>query len=427
MKLNEQKLDIYRSKRRFALLLYILCSIFMVGSIVINSIAFSNEPFVVEDREMNNFFNEMANKDISYFYTNTIFLNKEKKTAESMFRSIYTKNLSDDGYQHILSVSDKETTLKANISFCGQNLPFKSAVGNSLVYSNKENPPSFETLLINLFKYRPRSEEISYDSNKYAGFIYIPDYYADYIIEHNNSYSSYNDFFTNETSLTLTIYGKKLDYKVANIFCINGFKKEYCDGVETKTPYKYGKLLNDYFNDFCIVSNTSAIVELSNDLHLSVVSLLIAKRFLLMDTLRNVKNTSKNNDDSASVNLFYTTGKGVVYYKNSSSFSNSFLYPQSNAGWGLKIVGLVIYFLSIMLLSFVFYKYFYEKSFYIFTFSEIGFFTFVFLLFSIFKHTSLISKISIYFNGVTVIAIIIYLLCLLLLASSVFVRKQRNK
>ena len=427
MNSNRPKLDLYKSKRHLALFLYILISVFMISSIILNSFAFSNENFVVQDREISVLFNEMSNKGVSYFYTNTTFSNREKKCAESMFRSVYTKNLTDDGYQHILTVSNNDSILKSSTSFGEENLPFTSSITNALVYSNKDNPPQFETLLINLFKHRERAVEIKYDPTKYQGFTYIPDYFADYIIEHSAAVSTYNDLLDNEVPFVLTVGGEKIKYKIANIFCVNGFKKEYCGDVEPEITYDYGKLLSDFFTHFCVVSNINPIMKISENYNMSVVSMLVPKRFVLMDTLNAVHETSKLNSDSAKIDLYYTDGKNIVYYENSETFSQRFLYPESSTGWGFKIFSLVVYVVSIAILSYTFYKFSSERHFYIFTLSQIGGLLFILILFSILRKTSLMATLTLYFNAITVSLILLYMLCLLLLTSSIFIRKKKKQ
>lgn len=427
MSSNKPKLDLYKSKRHLALFLYILISVFMISSIILNSFAFSNENFVVQDREISVLFNEMSNKGVSYFYTNTTFSDREKKCAESMFRSVYTKNLTDDGYQHILTVSNNDSILKSSTSFGEENLPFSSSITNALVYSNKDNPPQFETLLINLFKHRERAVEIKYDPTKYQGFTYIPDYFADYIIEHSAAVSTYNDLLDNEVPFVLSVGGEEIKYKIANIFCVNGFKKEYCGDVEPEITYDYGKLLSDFFIHFCVVSNVNPIMKISENYNMSVVSMLVPKRFVLMDTLNAVHETSKLNGDSAKIDLYYSDGKNIVYYENSETFSQRFLYPESSTGWGFKIFGLVVYVVSIAILSYTFYKFSSERHFYIFTLSQIGGLLFILILFSILRKTSLMATLTLYLNAITVSLILLYMLCLLLLTSSIFIRKKKKQ
>ena len=427
MESNKRKMDIFKSKRRFAFLSYILGAIFMVGSIVLNTIAFSDESFIVQDKEMSALFYNLSNQNVSRFYVNSVFLNNEKRSAETMYRSVYTKNLSNDGYQHIISVSNNNSILKSTTYFGDEKLPFSSSITSSLVYTNKKDPPSFETLLINLFQYRERSEEISYDTTKYSGFIYIPDYYADYIIEHNENFSTYSDLYKNENSISFVVNNKKYDYKIANIFCVNGFKKEHCGDVEPNVVYDHGKLFYNFLTDFCVISSISTLTSGSEDLHLSVVSVLTAKRFLLIDTLRAVENTLKKNSDNANINLFYQNGEAITYYKNSSQLANAFLHHQSRISRAFKITSISIFVLSSVLLLFLFFKFYLEKSFYIFSLVEFGSLVFVLLLFSIFKRTSLALSISAYYSSATAFAIVVYLLLLIIILSSALIGKKEDK
>lgn len=427
MDTSKFEINIYKSKRRFALIFYVLDALLIIGSIVINSIAFSNVSFVSQDREMNEFFSEISNKNVSYFYSKTTFHNKNQKSSERMFKMLYTKNLSDDGYQHILTVEDEDGILESTPSFGKTALPFISSITNSLVYTNKEDPPCFETVLINLFKYRDRKEEISYDPKKFDGFVYIPDFFADYIIENNNNISSYNDLLDNEIPFSLTIKGNKLDYKIANIFHLNGFQERYCDGVITKTTYGYSKLFKDFLGNFCFVPNTSSILKLSNNFNLSLASVLSPKRFLLVDTFKTIQKTIESRADSADFDLFYSDSAKIIHYESSSAISKAFLEDEANGDWSFKIISIIVYFLSITFLSFVFYKYFKEKSFYIFALSEVGGMILLLFVFSIFKLTPLFGVISLYFNSITIITILLYLLSFLLLSSSFFAIKKGSK
>ena len=203
------------------LLCIVLCvfSALLVGSaVIVNSFAFSSLEYVVQDQALNSFLSEASNNHATSFYANSIFDDNEKGAASSMFTTTYRDNLANDGFQRIMTVSNDNAVFKMSTKFNDMEIPFKSAVTNSGYYTNRKEPPAFETVSINLFMYRDKKEEITYDPKVCSGFVYIPDYFADYIIENSEEFSSYQDLFTSINYFVFENGSNFYRYKIANIF-----------------------------------------------------------------------------------------------------------------------------------------------------------------------------------------------------------------
>lgn len=206
--------------------------------------------------------------DDGYIYSTTI-LDEENSTTDinTFFGLTYGNNFTRDNvYQRMPIIVDSNgEPLKCDLSFNGESLPLKTALANSYAYSNQEDLLRLECYLLNIYKFQDRTIETTYDDALFDGYIYIPDYYADEIIENSDSLNTYDDLLENsdENVISITMQGTTKNYKIANIFHINGFNEEYC--VDREISYNdqnCGLMLNTFLNGFCFVSDYNSYSQI---------------------------------------------------------------------------------------------------------------------------------------------------------------------
>ncbi len=155
-----------------------------------------------------------------------------------------------------------------DISFGGENLFSDFGVASGGNYTNQESLVRFEMLCINLYKYQPKNIELSFDSSLFDGFVYIPDYLADVLISASNGkFLSYDDLISlnNKEGLIVSSGDATYSYRIANVFHVNGFNRNYCiDRDQIYNDYDTGAKLQKCFGNFIIVSNIARLAE--NDL-----------------------------------------------------------------------------------------------------------------------------------------------------------------
>ena len=148
-------------------------------------------------------------------------------------------------------------------------MPFSSSVTSGHNYTNDKELLRFETVCINILEYRDRQIEHAFDPAIYAGFIYIPDYYADYIIENFYPEYTYYDLISNAGSNFLSLKSEKgeFKYKIANIFHVNGFLDEHLGNKKVfYNDFETGKK-STFLDGFCFVSNYRHFYELNEFTH----------------------------------------------------------------------------------------------------------------------------------------------------------------
>lgn len=404
----------------------ILIPLFEVIVFVSCGFAFSDVNFVRKSSELSLFANECKQNGAEYCYTN-IDISGEKKNniPESIFSNTYSENFSGTSTK-LMTISDNSDVASFDTLFNGEKLPFSTSVVSGKNYSNDAELLRLETVCINIYKYRARQEEHYYDSSSYDGFIYIPDYYADYIIENYCPDYTYDDFLTNDSlnSISLGNEANSFKYKIANIFHVNGFDEKHT----TEKQFKYndlntGKILDLFFNGFCFVSNYGHFSDLDKELHTTVFCEFQPKRYMLDETLTmaaNYKSVFKASDVKATV--YYSSNDGVQKVSNSESISLVFFNAKDN--FGLAILGIVLCFLDC--LAFAVYAYI-RKNNLLEMSSFIPFIsTPVALLIISFVIRSLLHTKNIYsfFNPIILLATCIYLVVVLVVFTILFIKKK---
>ncbi len=387
---------------------------------------FSNLNYVQKSSELSFFANECKQNGAQYCYAN-IDITGEKKNniPETIFSDTYSENFSGTSTK-LMTISDNSDVASFDTLFNGEKMPFSTCVVSGRNYSNDAELLRLETVCINIFKYRPRQEELYYDSSNFDGFIYIPDYYADYIIDNFYPEYTYDDFLTNDSlnSISLGNETKSFKYKIANIFHVNGFNERHM--VEKQFKYNdlnTGKILDLFFKGFCFVSNYGHFSDLNKELHTTVFCEFQPKRYMLDETLTmatNYKTVFKADDVKATI--YYSSKSGTQKVPNSNNITNVFFNAKEN--YGLAILGIV--FCSIDYLIFAVYAYFSKRnltevsSFIPLTTTPIMLLIISFVVRSIW-HTK---NIYAFFNPLVMIATTVYLVMVLIVFTVLFIKKK---
>lgn len=198
------------------------------------------------------------------------------------------------------------------------------AVCNLETYSNTTR---FENLNISLLRDIPRTEELNdYGTN---GFVFIPDYIADEIIESSNGdlknyddlvpdYSSMNEAeitsFLDKYALSVTnVYGDSFRYKISNIFRVKGFNETYLDGRDMPEETTIGASLESFFGNYLFLFSQSLF---RND-EVALFNFAQNRQFSLHYDLYNV--TSINKAVKLELTCYLREGDGYVkseYYSD---------------------------------------------------------------------------------------------------------------
>lgn len=418
MKGRKEKMN---SKTIFKILVPLLEAIVFVSC----GFAFSTANVVQKSTELSLFANECKQNGAKYCYANIDIVGEKKNNLpETIFSNTYSENFSGTSTK-LMAISDNSNVASFDTFFNGDKIPFSTCVVSGKNYTNDPELLRLETVCINIYKYRPRQEEHYYDGS-YDGFIYIPDYYADYIIDNFCPDYTYDDFLTNDSlnSISLGNNTNSFKYKIANIFHVNGFNKNHM----TKEQFAYndlntGEILDLFFNGFCFVSNYGHFSDLNKELHTTVFCELQPKRYMLDETLmmaNNYKNAFKANE--IKVAIYYSSEGGTKKVSNSDNISNIFFAAKEN--YGLVVLGIAFCFLDCSV--FAVYAYICKKD----LFEASSFIPLIsmpiVLLIVSFIFRSLLPTKSIYsfFNPLIMVATAIYLAVVLITFAILVIKKK---
>lgn len=229
------------------------------------------------------------------------------KDEENISRKVYSYYWRDNfNYtSQLLCLSSPDTfepskyKLSNNV-FC---LSEETIVADAFNYSSQQDLLRFETIRINIYKFRERRYET--ESNGYDGFIYIPDFIADTLIENSNGLLKYYDDLLIDGQIpdnlkdyliiNLDIDGMLLRFKIANVFHVNGYNKNYI--LEETNIEKClindgntGQKIKRFIGDFCVAYS----YQLIQNNNYSLVSIINKKQYAIIDYLSVMSQQSNN-------------------------------------------------------------------------------------------------------------------------------------
>lgn len=227
-------------------------------------------------------------------------------------------------------------------------------------YSNSER---FENLDISLLRDVPRSQELnSYGTN---GFVFVPDYLADQMIENSGGdlknyddlVPDYDELSQEEISSLLDKYalsitneaGETLRYKISNIFRVNGFNEAYLNGREAPRETSIGATLESFFGHYMFSPSQSLVRNAETALFNFVEN----KQFSIHYDLFSVTSVRETTKLELTCYLHEADGyEKNVYYTN--MIRESFIAHQPNFLYTLLLVAGFLFLASSIILPFVF-------------------------------------------------------------------------
>ena len=233
------------------------------------------------------------------------------KLPETLYAATYSSNFSGKSTR-LISVSDSEgRPSKFGVSFAGQSLSDTYSIVSGNTYSNQKDTIRFETVMINLLEFREKSEELWFDQTLFDGFVYLPDYAADEIIEGNELLNNYADLIDLAQTEPVIIGNgnKQLRYRIANVFHVNGFNESY---RSSDTLYSYndrdtGLGLGKYLGSYCFASNYRRLK--SSEDSVSLVYFTDPKIYALKENLQTVAINA--GEEQVETHLFFTSGDQI--------------------------------------------------------------------------------------------------------------------
>ena len=314
-----------------------------IALLFMTSVAFSRAPYSIENAELSLFAAAVKSNAQECYVNVDIQKGSIRSVCDAMFQKTYSENFSKTSTR-VLAVSNTDGVASFETSFDGEPLPFLTSAVSGKNYTNNEELVRMETVCINLFEYRDKREEHDYNPAVFNGFAYIPDYYADYILEHYLPGMGYHDLIVNSANypLSISIDGNSFAYRIANIFHVRGFQQKYAGERElVYNDYDTGAKLDRFFDGYCFVSNYGHYDQLNPDLHISLLNQIEPKKYELEDTLKVAASyASTYQAETAKCDVSFHDGKQLSSYARSSQLSDAFF---ANNGkyeiWSFLVAG----------------------------------------------------------------------------------------
>ena len=205
------------------------------------------------------------NNDAKVFLKYSV-IDDEKNISRNIFLGVYPQNFLYS--TQFLTVSEEDSFEPASFSLSNDAGAIKEKISivDGCTYSNQEKLLRFETLCMNIYTFRQRALETY--AGGCDGFMYIPDYVADRIIEQSSGRLKYYDDLLvdgdvpEELADLLIIKIKHKDdqiktFKIANVFHVDGYNHDYFkDGNDSDAhvinDYNYGSIMKRFIGDFCV-------------------------------------------------------------------------------------------------------------------------------------------------------------------------------
>lgn len=210
----------FAKKRGFFLF---LLNLFVALFYVLFSLAFEPAVFAERDACAKRFSALGAQADDGCVYTRVI---SKSDSPQGKWKASEIRNLQgamNKEYPNIPSFLSLVDSTGVNLPASVQHSTYGDAKSFSvLTLSTFSDTAVFESIDINLYKLVQDERKYGSDAN---GVVFIPDFYADYLITQSHGVlTSYDDIISGNCLLSLTMGdGTKKVYRACNIFEVNGF------------------------------------------------------------------------------------------------------------------------------------------------------------------------------------------------------------
>lgn len=316
------------------------------ASFFAGAFCFSADSFSAKTAELSILNNEVIRENADSLCGNITFEGGPKqKPHEGFFLNSYSANFTKTSTR-LLAVSDDHGFASFDTYFNEDKTPFALSAVSGYTYSNSRTLVRMETVCLNLLLYREPSEELTYDKSKYDGFTYIPDYFADFLVESSASARGYLDLLGND-EIGYVALGKGdsyFKYRIANIFHVKGFNPQYAEGIKINyNDQNKGEQIDAFLGGFCFVSNYDRYYEIDPGLHTSIFYSTIPMKYELDETLSLARDYQVAIEaENATINLSLRSKIGNREYARSNRLSQAYFGSNKMPLWRV-FLGLILY------------------------------------------------------------------------------------
>jgi O-antigen/teichoic acid export membrane protein len=254
-------------------------------------------------------------------------------------RDVY--NIGNDFNSYAAFSSDDGSPLQLPLNISNGSEAISEDGCSIVTLSVFSNTKKFETLDVELYKETTSDLILESGTN---GCSYIPDYMADSLIKNTSlGLTNYDDLIDAKLKLQMTVGGKTLVYKIANVFKVEGFTY-LPDGQSLTYPdWEEGKRIRSFLGNYVITffqdRNAAGMVP-----NTSIFFDIPARQY----SLQNLGSVLFSGQKSDQLCTFYTKADNQ-FVKNESldGFSDLYCGESNNLGSGVNAFGLV----SLIILS----------------------------------------------------------------------------
>lgn len=264
------------------------------------------------------YLNTVSNSDSNLIYSDISFKGEDNdKFLSNTFLSLYMRSFLTKSNK-VIAIKNQGEYASFKTYFDGNELPFDTKAVSGEYYTNDFEKMTFETVNINLYKKRSRELELSFDSNIYDSVIYIPDFYADYIIDNSSDLSSYDDLIENNLNKVFKFVTNKKTYrcKISNIFHVDGFNNKYSSEIIEYTDNQNGLNLKSLLGGYCFLTNAKTVLEENEGLSFSLINIM-ENRSILFDDYVETINKKVNNAENMEINssFMYLKNGEIIFHE----------------------------------------------------------------------------------------------------------------
>ena len=309
-----------------SLLKKVACFFLELGAPLFLGLASFHSPLAIIEAESRVVAEKSKENSTGLSYSTVNYGKESYGTVISAFGGVWARNFS--GYMQSLPVSldDAGTGLRSfTASFDCAEAEEKVFVGNALYYLYQKELARFETLCINVYQ----KEWVSPAQLQPAsGFVYLPDYYADRLIEASPEINNYDDLlplFSEGGELVSKYLNISTDigerqWAVAGIYHCSGFDLDNMGGKTfSYNDLNFGEAFNSLGLPMLIAFDSSFSAEYLN----GILTVAQPKPYILEQHMRNLSTFDKGN---AGLSCFFQVESGQV----SPMEDSALIYSQSH-------------------------------------------------------------------------------------------------
>ena len=269
--------------------------------------------------------NESKENDEHLSYCGTYYDNNSYETVLKAFNNLQNENFSGSTQILPTCLSEDDCLPKRFLSRidCGAGEESEVVVGNGFYYSYNTNLCRLETLCINVYQ---KDWTNPYELDGEHGFVYLPDFLADYLIERNDDFNAYDDLLP-KFSDTRQMVDKKIlkinsdigerKWVIAGIYHSNGFNESFLKDAEfSYNDLNFGKAFNNFGYPMLIAYDSAFSRK-----HLNGLLTLSQPKTYLID--QNITKLKVFANESESVTRYYKVRNGLVEKMSEGSFEPS--------------------------------------------------------------------------------------------------------